>query len=136
MDWKAVSLELEQALQTIPSIGSRTSPHPVDDIAPPWAFVAYPDDIAYDGGYGRGMDRITGNVIVLASGVTSEIGWELISGYTNGGGEESVKTAIEKHEYSTLDTVRVTSAEFDTLTIAGIAYVGSLFELDIVGRGA
>ena len=136
MNLQDVNDELREALNAIPSLTGRTYPHPVDDLSPPAGIVTFPDTIEFDGGYGRGMDRITGNVLIVAANVTSALGFELIAGYTDGAGAESVKAVLEGRQYVHLDSLRVTEVELDSLTIGSVAYIAALFTVDIVGPGS
>jgi hypothetical protein len=50
-------------------------------------------------------------------------------------GLRSVKAVLEAHAWTSLATLRVTSVEFDVVTIASVDYISALFHLDIAGQG-
>ncbi len=136
MNIQEIMEEVATAIRAVPTLTDRTFAYPVSDISPPGAVVGYPENVVYDGGYGRGMDRITGVVTIVAGMIVDRATVPLIAGYMNGSGPESVKTAIEDHAYVSLDSIRVTNGEFDIVPIGGNDYIAVVLELDIVGPGA
>jgi len=126
--------ELANALEGIP--GLQVDAHPVGTVVVPQAIVSYPTNINFDETYGRGMDRMEGNVIVVV-GKTIDIATRTaISAYCDGSGDQSIKAALEGATYTALDLVRVVSAEFDSVIYAGVEYLAAMFTLDITGPGA
>ncbi|MEU8220910.1 hypothetical protein AB0C47_34780 [Micromonospora taraxaci] len=137
MDVQAVADELGDALKTIDGL---TVPEwGVQRVSPPFALIPLPDGdgITYDMTYGRGGDRIGDwPVLVLIDRPARPESRRAIAAYAAGSGSKSVKQAIEDHTYTALDTVRVTSCEFDVVTYAGTDYLAAMFHLDISGKGA
>jgi len=59
-----------------------------------------------------------------------------IAVYAAGAGDWSVKTVLEAHSYVSCDSVAVTSAEFDVMSMNGIEYLAATFHCDVAGTGA
>lgn len=126
--------ELAEALRSIPSLSGRTYEYPNDSPPQPAAVVAYPEQINFDATGGRGSDVFDGpSVVVVVGRMTDRATRDNAAGYADGAGAESVKAAIEGHDYSSLDSVRVTSCTFDTYTIAEANHLALVFTLDIIG---
>ncbi|GAA2355328.1 hypothetical protein Cme02nite_69380 [Catellatospora methionotrophica] len=135
MDLNAVMDELGARLNTIS--GLRVSDFPPPTVTPPAGIVSYPDRVEFDATYGRGVDVILDLPIVIVEGKATDRGArDRISAYAAGSGTRSVKQVIESGTYTSFDEVRVKSAEFDVITIAGIDYISVLFRLDIGGPGS
>lgn len=129
---------MDQVADRLDSItGLRVYPYPPDTVAPPAAIVTYPESIDYDATYARGMDRIPDlRVIVLVGRVSDRASRDAISVYADGSGTQSVKAVVEAGTYTAFDSVRVTGAEFDVISMAGVEYLAATFHLDIAGEGA
>lgn len=128
--------DIARRLDTI--MGLRTYEFPPDKIEPPAAVVSYPDDYTYDGTYRRGADRMTLPVVAVVGRSSDRAARDLLSVYVDGDGPSSFKRVLESPDlpaYTALHSVRVTGAEFDVVTIAGVDYVAALFDLDILGSG-
>lgn len=134
MNLGAVMDAVAARLDTI--VGLRCFAYPPDAIQPPAAIVSYPETIAFDATYGRGMDRITLPLVVVVGKVHDRSTRDVLGAYCGGSGATSVKAVLESGTYTAFDVVRVASAEFDVVTIAGTEYMAGLFELDIAGQGA
>lgn len=133
----AVMQEIADRLDTIPKL--RVFAHPPDKPPPaPAAVVTYPGTLAYDGGYGRGMDQMNPTVIALVGKVETRTSRDRISEYVNGSGAASFKSVLEDEdwEHDTFDSLRVTQVEFDIISIGGVEYLSATFTLDITGKGA
>lgn len=126
--------EVGTALGTIS--GLRVYDFPADQISPPAAVLAYPDQVTYDGTYGRGMDRLTIPVLVMVGKVEDRTARDNLVPYADGSGSKSIKAAVEAGTYTACDTVRVTQVTFDVVTVGGVDYAAALFDLDITGPGA
>lgn len=135
MDLDLVAGELADALQTIPGL---TVPEwGVQRIHPPAAIIALPERIDYDDTYGRGKDHIPDlAVLVLVANPAQPAARRAVAEYADGAGEKSVKAAVEDHEYTALESVRVAWSEFDNAKYAGTDYLAAIFHLDIIGKGA
>lgn len=129
-----VMTQIGTQLDTIAKL--RVFDFPSDAITPPAAIIAYPEEIAYDETYGRGMDRLTLPVLLVVGKASDRAARNNLVGYANGAGTKSVKAVVESGTYTAFDTVRVVSCTFDVVRIAGIDYAAALFDLDIVGQGS
>jgi hypothetical protein len=135
MDMGAVMQEVADQLDTI--AGLRVFGYPPDKPPPaPSAVVTYPDALTFDGGYGRGMDRMDPSVVALVGKVDTRTTRDRIAKYCAGSGTESFKAVLEAGTYQTFDSVRVASVAFDIVAIGAIEYLAATFTLDIVGKGA
>jgi hypothetical protein len=135
MDLGAVMDEVGDRLDNI--TGLRVHRYPPDDVSPPAAIVSYPETITYDETMRRGMDRYPDlSVAILLGKVSARATRDAISVYADGAGDRSIKAVLDGGDYESCDSVRVTGAEFDVVTIAAVDYLGVMFNLDIVGPGA
>lgn len=128
--------EVGDALETIEDLKGRVFRYPSDNVAPPAAIVGLPDEITYDETYGRGSDRLSVPVFVLVSRADMRVAVETLAAYCDGSGFQSVKAAIDNHDYTACDTVRVASATFDVVPVAGVEQLTVEFILDVFGSGA
>lgn len=133
MNLAAVAGQLAARLDTID--GLRVYGYPPDSVSPPAAVLSLPTDIVFDETYGRGMDRITWPLLVIAGKVADRTVPERLYPYCSGTGAASIKAVLEAGRYTELDTLRVTRAEPDVVTWQGVDYVAVVFELDIAGPG-
>lgn len=135
MDMGAVMQEIADRLDTIYKL--RVFGHPPDKPpSAPAAVVTYPGELTYDGGYGRGMDRMDPGVVALVGKVSDRTARDRIAKYCAGSGDASFKEVLESGEYETFDSLRVTRVEFDVIAIGAVEYLSATFTLDIVGKGA
>lgn len=117
--------------------GLRVYEFPPDNLAPPAAWIGYPEGYEFDTTYGRGTDRIANlPVIVAVARVSDRAARDLVGAYVDGAGPASVKQVVESGTYTAFDTVRVTGVTFDILTRGGTDYLAALFMLDIIGPGS
>lgn len=115
--------------------GLRVYPYAPDKLDPPAAVVAYPEGVAFDKTYGRGMDRLKLPVIVVAGRANARAARDNLIRWCSGSGAESVKQIIEAGTYTAFHMVRVEGIEFSAFTMAGTDYVAATFTLDIAGQG-
>jgi hypothetical protein len=134
MDLGNVMDQVATQLDTIS--GLRCFAYPPDSITPPAAIVSYPEELLFDATYDRGADTLLLPVIVAVGKVHDRSTRNLVDGYCAGSGASSIKAVLEAGTYTAFDTVRVTRAEFDVVTIGGTDYLAALFDLDIIGDGA
>lgn len=135
MNLNDVADEIATVLDTV--TGLRVSGYPPASVTPPAGIVSYPESMDFDETYGRGMDRIRNwPVLVVVGKATDRTARERIYEYAAGSGASSVKAVLEAHAWASLDTLRVSSVEFDVLTIAAVDYIAAIFHLDIAGQGA
>jgi len=116
--------------------GLRCFAYPTAKLTPPAAIVSYPETVTFDETYGRGMDRMTLPVVVVAGKVSDRSARNALGAYCDGTGAASFKAVLESGAYSAFHTVRVAGIEFDTVTIAGTDYIAAMFSLDISGSGS
>lgn len=133
MNLKNVMDQIATQLDTIS--GLRCYPYPADSVTPPAVIVSYPDTVTFDETYGRGMDRLTLPVVLVMGKVYDRATRDNLMAYCNGSGSTSVKQVLESGTYTAFDTIRVSSVEFDAVSIAGTDYAAALFSLDIAGQG-
>jgi hypothetical protein len=134
MNVTAVMEELATACDTIE--GLRVVPFDQVALTPPAALLSLPSNIDYDQSYGRGMDRLTLNLHVLVSQIGGgRTNTKAVSVYADGTGPKSVKKVLERHAYTSCDTVQVRRAEFLRVSMNGNIYLGVVFTLDITGQG-
>lgn len=132
MDPGAVMAELAAAVGEI--TGLNVTSHPIETVSPPAAGVTYPQRIAYDLTYGRGMDKLEGvPVVVVVGAVTLATTRDRIGRYAAGDGERSIKARLEGRDWAACDTVTVTSAEFDSVRYGEINYLQATFYCDVTG---
>lgn len=115
--------------------GLRVHSYPPAKVAPPAAVVSYPDDITYDATYMRGVDRMTLPVVLLVGKLSDRAARDQLGAYVDGSGDRSVKQVLDSGTYVGF-AVRVTTAEFDLVTIGGVDYLAATFSLDIAGAGS
>lgn len=134
MNLFAVMGELAAAAGTIESL-RKCFDWPVTSAAPPFGLVELPESIDYDATFRRGADRMSLRLTIAVGQPDARAAWERLAEYADGAGTESVKTVLEATTYTALDTVRVSRAEFGTITVAATEYLACKFTLDVVGSG-
>lgn len=128
--------EIAARLRQAPTLAGRTTAYPPASVKAPAAVVTFPSEYLFDLTYGRGMDRMKGEVVVVVGRPTERQTRDRITRYVDGAGPESVKALVDGDDYASCDSVRVESALFDVVTIGGVEYLAAVFSVDIVGRGA
>lgn len=130
--------EIAERLKLAPSLAGRTYAWPIATVTPPAAIVTYPTDGTFDATYGRGMDTMTGVVVVVVGRPTERQTRDLLTRYLDGSGAESVKALLDGdgEDYASCDGVRVADWDVDVYTIGGTDYLTAVFSLDIAGQGA
>lgn len=103
---------------------------------PPAALVMLPTQIQYDQTYGRGLDRMEIDVVVIVGRADDRSAFDLLSSYMDGSGNASVKAALESGDNDAWSTVRVTTVVSGTTTVGGTDYLAATFTLDITGPGS
>lgn len=135
MNLSAVAAEVAAVLDSIP--GLRAHEYPPGSASPPCAIVLNPTpgDIRYDGTMGRGMDRMTLPVVLLAGRASERATNRAVRPFLDGSGAQSVKAALEGADYTSLHAITVTIGGVDGVSWYGVDHLAALFELDIVGQG-
>ncbi|MCG3757373.1 hypothetical protein [Amycolatopsis sp. Poz14] len=133
MNLATVMDEMGQALAALD--GLNVFPFSAKRITPPAAIVGWPDPLTYDAAMQRGKDRFTFPLYVVVGNVEALSARNRLAAYLDGADERSVKAVLERHEFTSCDSVRVTEATVDALTLAGVEYLGAIFQTDVIGPG-
>lgn len=129
-----VTEEIRTILASLPKLN--VPPWGSERIAAPAALVTLPEQISYQGTYGRGIDQYERlQVLVLVSSPYMPQAKTNLAPFVAGAGPQSVAKAIEDHEFTSADDVTVTTAEFEVVTFAGTPYLAAIFTLEAVGPG-
>lgn len=131
LNLNAVMDGLGTRLATIP--GLRVFDYTPDSVSPPSAMVGFPTDLEYDATKGRGIDRCVVPVMVVIGRVSERAARDAMSLYLAGSGDSSVKTAIELDSDlgGAAQSVRVTRARTEVVTIGGVEYLGATFDTEV-----
>lgn len=136
MDVGAVMDEIAERLRAAPSLAGRTYAYPPATVSAPAAIVSYPTRGEFDQTSGRGVDKMTGVVVVVVGRPTERQTRDLITKYIDGFGAESVKSLVDGDgDYASCDSVTVVDWETDVYTIGAVDYLTAVFALDIWGPG-
>lgn len=127
--------EVAERVRAVPTLAGRTHAWPIANVSAPMAVVGYPSDYTFDATYGRGVDTMTGSLVVFVGRPTDRSSRDNLAGYVAGGGPESIKAAVDGDDYTSCDGVRVASVEFDVYPVGGVEYLTAVFSLDIAGPG-
>jgi hypothetical protein len=116
--------------------GLRVFAHPPKTVTAPAAIVSYPQAVAYDQTYGRGMTRVNGLQVWLVVGkATERSARDDLGDYVAEAGPRSVKVALEAAGADSWDDLHVESVEFDVVTIASIDYMAAGFTINLACQG-
>jgi len=134
-----VALDLNTVMDAIGArlvgvTGLRVYDYAADGASPPAAIVSLPRTVEYDAVAGRGADRIVIPVTVLVGKVSDRAARDALSAYITGTGPSSIKTAIEGSDGNlggACQTVRVTEATADVVTIQAVDYLGASFDVEV-----
>lgn len=114
--------------------GLRVYDYAADLASPPAAIVSLPRTVEYDVVAGRGADRIVIPITVLVGRVSDRAARDQLGAYLAGTGASSIKAAIEGNDSNlggAAQTVRVTEATVDVVTINAVDYLGASFDLEV-----
>lgn len=114
--------------------GLRVHDFSADSVAPPAAIVSLPRVVEYDAVAGRGADRLVIPITVLVGRVSDRAARDQLGGYLSGTGAASIKAAIEGGDPplgGAAQTVRVTEATVDVVTIGAVDYLGASFDVEV-----
>lgn len=125
--------ELGTALDAVD--GLRVFPYSADRITPPAAIVGWPDPITYDTTMARGADTLAVPLFVLVGRLDARTSRDRLAVYLDGSGSSSIKATVEAGTYTAFDSVRVQEARVEAMTVAGVEYLGAIFQLDLIGTG-
>lgn len=125
--------ELGEALESIEDL--RVAPYWEQRINPPQVVVGWPEQYEFDRTYGRGMDHAHIPVSVAVGKVDARSSRDRLAQYADGSGDSSIKRAIDRHDTSVWDQVRVESVEFEVITVAGAEYLAATFQVGVWAQG-
>lgn len=129
--------EIADRVRTITSLAGRVYEWPASDVSPPCAMITYPGPGTYDLSYRRGADRTECGLVVLVGSPGELSTRDVITGYLDGSGAESVKATVDGDgTYASCDSVTVTGWDLEIMAVGSMDYLAAVFTLDIVGRGA
>lgn len=130
-----MALNLNTAMDAIGSAlanitGLRVHDYVEEWVTPPAAVVDFPDTVEYDHTLMRGKDRAMFQVHLMVAKNSPRAARDELAGYMNGAGttSNSVKAAVD----AIGPHVRVVQARKNVYTIAGVDYLGAVFEVDYV----
>lgn len=115
--------------------GLRVHPYYAERVTPPAAIVGWPEEYAFDTGMQRGSDRLAIPLIVVVGRADARSTRDRLALYADGGGDSSIKAAVERYASPAWDSARVQSVEFGISTISAVAYLSATFNIDIEGTG-
>lgn len=109
--------------------------HPPSKVARvPAVIVSYPSTIMYNAGGDSRLDRMTVGLVVVVSRKVDRIAHSQLGGFASGAGARSIRERLEdKEDWTLIEGVSVTSAEFDVIEIAGTEYLAVIITVDILG---
>lgn len=107
--------------------GIRAFDFPPTSAQPPFAFITMPESIDYDATMARGVDSFTLEVYVGVGTQVDRNTRDALAAYAAGDG---LKSVIEG-SLLTDQAIRVTKAEFSTITLAAGKYPGLVFTVEI-----
>lgn len=113
-------------------LGSRVYEWPTLNVTPVCLVVGYPTALNYDATFGRGSDRATFPVWLIAGRVDARTTRDAIAQYIGPDGVTSVKTALDGDLGGVVQSCRVTAATIEAANIGGIDYQAVRFDLDIL----
>lgn len=111
-------------------------PFAAEHVTVPAAVIGYPESYEFDQTYGRGSDRMTLPIFVLVGKVSDRAARDALGAYVNGSGTSSIKANLEGGSYSSFDSLRVQSVEFETISVAGQEFLAGVFSVDVFGDGS
>lgn len=131
LDLNATMDALGVRLATI--AGLRVYDYPPDVIAEPAGVIAYPESVDYDLTYRGGADRALFPIHVLTGKVSDRASRDRIGAYVARTGTASVKTTLEADPTlgGVVDSLRVESATFSTMAVAGLEYLAATFNVEV-----
>jgi hypothetical protein len=115
--------------------GLRCFAYPISEANPPTFWLDLPETVTFDQTYGRGSDRIDFYAYVVVAQNLDRAQAARLAAYMSGSGPASIKQAVEAAEYEACDVVRITTAEFQWITVAATAYPGVRFSIEVRGKG-
>lgn len=102
---------------------------PGEAVQPPCLLVDYPSSIDFDATFGRGSDKATFPFFVCCGKASERTARDVLSAYI--AGATGMKDALDGNLGGVVQTARVTDCQINTMTIAGVEYIGARFELEV-----
>jgi hypothetical protein len=102
---------------------------PPRSAVPPFAFVNLPEEISYDATMARGVDSFTLEVYVAVGNQLDRNSRDTLGAYA-AGDENGLKAVIEG-ALMVDQAIRVSTATFSTITMAGGEYPGLVFTVNV-----
>jgi hypothetical protein len=127
--------EIAARIAQAPSLAGRTSAQPTDTIVAPAAAVPYPEHIDFDQTYGRGVDKMTGEIDVFVGRPLERQTRDLMTRYADSTGPESIKALVDGDDYASCDSVSIDDVDFDVYTVGDIDYLTAIFTYTVYGPG-
>lgn len=137
MDLQAVREEITTVLKTITGLRAYSWAQPT--VVPPAALLLWPEEIVYNGTYGRGMTSVPNLPLLVLVGKSSErVASKRLGEYVSDVGAKSIPAKLENRAglWVSCDVVTVTQATFQQAVVGANEYLAVEFTLDIVGKGA
>lgn len=135
MNFFRVVEEVGAALRAIPPLSGRVYPYNAAMVQPPAAIVDLPETVEYHGSYQNGMDSCVVPVTVVVGLVSDRAAHAELAPYLAGGGELSVRRAVESHPYTACDDATVPRGEVKVVTFGQVQMLGALFDVQVKGSG-
>lgn len=134
-----MALDLNSAMDAIgvrlaSIVGLRVSDYQADSVNPPQAIVSLPETVDFDAVMGRGADRAVIPITVVVAKVSDRAARDVIAQYVSGTGPLSIKAAVEGGNSDlggAAQSVRVTTARIEVVTIGSIDYLGASFDCEV-----
>ncbi len=106
-------------------------PYPVGSVVPPAVVVGYPTDYEFDATFQRGADRAVFPVYYVCGMADDKSARDKVDAVI--AGSDAIKTAIETNSTlaSAVDTVRVTDATFESVTIGAVQMIAVRFDTEV-----
>lgn len=136
MDIQAVRTEITALLATI--TGLRAYDFAAGSVQSPSVLVGEPLSIDYGQTYARGLTMLQDlPALVLVGKASDRTAAKRLGAYVAESGAQSVPAKVESRTGSWVacDVVTCMSVDFPEVDVAGIAYLGAQFHLQVAGRG-
>jgi hypothetical protein len=128
-----VMAEIGDALAPIEGLRVYIKPRARIDV--PALLVPLPK-IRFDQTYGRGQDEFEFDLVLIGGPASDrETGAVVLSRYTAGAGEFSIKAALDAYEWETCSEVTATDFEFSDISYNEVEYAGGVFATVAIGSG-
>ncbi len=132
MDLSTLMDEIAAAAGRVKGI-KRSYAYPPEKVEPPAALLAWPTLVTYDQTYAGGMDQYEIPLyVVIGRAATIRTKRDQIADWL----EADVKNEVESATYTGSPVVKVVTAETDSVELAGISYLATLYTIEVSGTGS